>query len=209
MCPTQTLTPAFVFTQLFLEIYRCLNQCQPDPEVKLGVGQRLFSSRLSCLYQSSLVAVTLFTVCADVKTMALGAACSKGCFVRYFAFFFFWLSPNCLSPHEPSLFFWQAENCWDVFCYKSWVFALSLTCGTLLAIDIWLWESLALLSREQQEAYSSSLHTYIHLFKMPGLLQDRQSPVLLLIVKEVKIHLWEQRAVLVKLTEEKHRNICA
>lgn len=129
MRPTQALTPAFVFTQLFLEIYRCLNQCQPDPEVKLGVGQRLCSSRLSCLYQSSLVAVTLFTVGADVITMASGAAPSKGCFVRYFVILTF--SKLDMSPHEPGLFSWQVENCWDILCYKS-QFALSLACGTQL-----------------------------------------------------------------------------
>lgn len=50
---------------------------QPDPEVKLGVGQQMCWSKFSCLSQSNLVAVTLVTIGADVITIALETGCSK------------------------------------------------------------------------------------------------------------------------------------
>ncbi len=65
------------FPTVVLEDLQVFNQCQQDPEVKLGVGQQMCQNRLSCLYQSNLVAVTFVTVDADIITIASGAGCSK------------------------------------------------------------------------------------------------------------------------------------
>lgn len=73
------------FLTVVLGDLQVFNQCQPDPEVKLGVGQRMCWSRLSCLYQSNLVAVTLVTTDADIITIASGATCSKAAWWKFSA----------------------------------------------------------------------------------------------------------------------------
>lgn len=87
------------FLTVVLGDLQVFNQCQPDPEVQLGVGQRMCSSRLSCLYQSNSVAVTLGTIDADIITIAPGAGCSKAA----------WPKKRMISKldvflHEPGLF---------------------------------------------------------------------------------------------------------
>lgn len=85
------------FLTVVLRDLQVFNQCQPDPEVKLGVGQQMCWSKFSCLYQSNLVAVTLVTIGADVITIALGTGCSKAAWQNCPMIWMF-SSPN-VFPH--------------------------------------------------------------------------------------------------------------
>lgn len=79
--PQPAADTCLCFLTVVLRDLQVFNQCQPDPEVKLGVGQQMCWSKLSCLNQSNLVAVTLVAIDADVITIAR-TSCSKAALAK-------------------------------------------------------------------------------------------------------------------------------
>lgn len=182
MCPTQALTPAFVFQQLFLEIYRCLTSASQTLRWSWVLASECARAGFSCLYQSDLVAVILVTIDADEITVASGADCSKAARCKRSLISMF--SQLNVFLHELGLFLltgWELLRC--VTLRIAFICPIPDMWRSIDCWHVWLRMPCALKQRKAVGIQFKSNTPMLICFRYQACYRNVKSPVLLLIAK--------------------------